>query len=424
MSSVSDAGAGARAKQSLPLAGVKVVELSHIVAGPSGGMMLADLGAEVIKIEHPQTGDTARSHEGASATFYSFNRNKRCLALELRSAKGRAIFEKLVERADIVLDNFAPGALNRQGLGYEWGRTVNPRIIYCSIKGFLPGPYGDRPFLDELAQMAGGLAYLTGFENQPMRAGASITDIGAATYGVMGILAALYRREKTGVGDSIEAGLYETVVFWISQYVTGSQLTGKNPQPRGTRNSGVGKAMGWGVYQLFPTKDGTPVFIAVTGNRHWAGICDALGFDDWKSSPEFSNNRKRTAEKRRIAERVEAAVRELTYDEVTERLYKSLVPFAPVGTPLGLVEERHMNEGNHWLDVRAGDRQVKVPKLPFAYGETRDFDVRHEPGTLGAHTDEILAELGYAPAEIEALKAEKVVRRSDRMLNIDDGVSD
>ena len=406
-------------KQELPLQGVRVLELSHIVAGPSAGMMLGDLGADVIKIEHPAIGDTARSHDNAGGTFYTFNRNKKYLALDLRQPKGKAIFEKLVARSDVVLDNFAPGALARLGLDYAWGRSINPRIIYCSVKGFLPGPYGDRPFLDELAQMAGGLAYLTGLENQPMRAGASITDIGAATYGIIGILAALYRRELTGEGDSIEAGLFDTIVFWISQYITTAQMTGVNPAPRGTHNSGMGKTMGWGVYQLFPTRDGKQVFIAVTGNRHWAGLCDALGFDDWKCAPEFSNNRKRGAEKRRIAERVKQAVQMYTYDEITARLYKALVPYAPVGTPLDLVDEKHLNEAQRWLPLKIGDKDFKVPKLPLTMGRTREFEVREQPACLGEHTDSILEELGYTRAEIEALKSDNVVLRSNRMLNID-----
>ncbi|MES2563451.1 MAG: CaiB/BaiF CoA-transferase family protein [Pseudomonadota bacterium] len=406
-------------KQRLPLTGVRVLELSHIVAGPSGGLMLGDLGAEVIKIEHPATGDTARSHDNAGGTFYTFNRNKRYLALDLRQAKGKAIFEKLVKRSDVVLDNFAPGALKRLGLDYLWGRAVNPRIIYCSVKGFLPGPYGDRPFLDELAQMAGGLAYLTGLENQPMRAGASITDIGAATYGVMGILAALYRREQTGEGDAIEAGLYETIVFWISQYLTTAQMTGNNPQPRGMRNSGMGKAMGWGVYQLFATRDDKQVFIAVTGNRHWAGLCDALGFDDWKAAPEFNNNRKRSAEKRRIAERIKTAVEAFTYDEITALLYRALVPYAPVGTPLDIIDEKHLNEAGRWLPLKVGDKLFKAPKLPVSMSQSEDFAVRHQAACLGEHTESILAEIGYSETEIAALKAEKVVLRSNKMLNID-----
>ncbi len=404
-------------KQKLPLSGVKVLELSHIVAGPSGGLILGDLGADVIKIEHPETGDTARSHGNNGQTFYSFNRNKKYLALDLRKPGGKKIFEQLVAQSDVVFDNFAPGALKRLGLDYAWGRKINPRIIYCSVKGFLPGPYADRPFLDELAQMAGGLAYLTGMKDQPMRAGASITDIGAATYGVIGILSALYRREQTGVGDNIEAGLYETIVFWVSQYITGAQMSGVNPQPRGTRSSGMGDTMGWGVYRLFPTRDEKQIFIAVTGNRHWAGLCDALGFDDWKKLPEFNSNRKRSGQKPRIAERVKAVVETLPYDEVAQRLYKALVPFSPVNTPMDLINEKQMNEGNRWMNLKVGDKQFKLPKLPISMGQTADFEVREPPGNLGEHTDTILATLGYTAADIQKLKSEQVVLRSDQMLN-------
>jgi len=322
-----------------------------------------------------------------------------------------------VAKSDVVFDNFAPGALRRLGLDYEWGRKVNPRIIYCSIKGFLPGPYEDRPFLDELAQMAGGLAYLTGLKDQPMRAGASITDIGAATYGVIGIIAALYRRERTGEGDCIQAGLYETIVFWVSQYITTAQLTGENPLPRGDRTSTMGTYMGWGVYQLFPTRGGKQIFIAVTGNRHWAGLCDALGFDDWKHSPEFNSNRKRGERKPLIAERIKETVEKLDYDDVAERLYKALVPYSPVNTPLDLVEERQMNEGRRWMHLKVGDECFKLPKIPVDMRRTADFEVREQPGCLGEHTDAILGSLGYSAAEIERLKAERVVLRSDQMLN-------
>jgi crotonobetainyl-CoA:carnitine CoA-transferase CaiB-like acyl-CoA transferase len=404
----------------LPLDGVKVLELSHIVAGPSGGLILADLGADVIKIEHPETGDTARSQANQGTTFFSFNRNKQFLALDLRKPAGKKIFEQLVAKADVVFDNFAPGALKRLGLDYEWGRRINPRIIYCSVKGFLPGPYADRPFLDELAQMGGGLAYLTGLQDQPMRAGASITDIGAATYGVIGIISALYRRERTGEGDCIEAGLYETIVFWVSQYIAGAQMTGKNPSPRGQRTSGMGDNMGWGVYRLFPTKSGRQIFIAVTGNRHWAGLCDALGFDDWKDAPEFNNNRKRSANKPRIAERVKAAVEKLEYDDIAQRLYKALVPYSPVNTPLDLIDETQMNEGKRWMHLTVGDKKLKIPKLPISMGRTADFSVRENPAALGEHTDAILATLGYSAADIQKLKADKIVLRSNKMLNTED----
>ena len=406
-------------KQKLPLEGVRVLELSHIVAGPSGGVILGDMGADVIKIEHPDVGDTARGQSNQGTTFYTFNRNKKYLALNLRQDKGKQIFEQLVAKSDVVLDNFAPGALDRMGLGYEWGRRINKRVIYCSIKGFLPGPYEDRPLLDELAQMAGGLAYLTGLEGKPMRAGASITDIGAATYGVTAILGALYRREQTGDGDCIQAGLYETIVFWISQYVTRAQLTGTNPPARGSRSSGMGQAMGWGVYQLFATSGGRKIFIAVTANRHWKALCDVLGFGDWKNAAEFGSNKKRSAEKVRIAERITEVVKLCDFDDLSDRLYKAGVPFAPVNTPLDLLEEKHLKEGDRWMPVRIPGRDLKVPKIPFAMLTTEDFSVRENPGPLGEHTDSILSELGYSDSEIEALKTSDVVLKGSDILDVD-----
>ncbi len=403
-------------KQKLPLDGVRVLELSHIVAGPSGGMILADLGADVIKIEHPDSGDTSRGSGNNGATFFTYNRNKKYLALDLRQPKGKAIFERLVKNADVVFNNFAPGALDRLGLGYEWGKQVNPRIIYCAVKGFLPGPFGDRPYLDELAQMAGGLAYLTGLKDLPLRAGASVTDIGAATYGALAVLAALFRRNATGMGESIEAGLYETVVFWVGQAITTAQMTGKDATPRGEKtSSGMDDKMGWGVYRLFPTKDGSQVFIAVTANRHWTALCELLGFDDWKDAKEFNTNRKRSANKGVLAERIKAAVLQYTFEEITAKLGDKRIPYAPVNTPMGLVSERHLNEGKRWLDLDVAGHKLKVSKLPISMSETEDFGVRMQPGTIGYNTDQILAEAGYSAAEIAAFKAENVVASTDRM---------
>jgi crotonobetainyl-CoA:carnitine CoA-transferase CaiB-like acyl-CoA transferase len=403
-------------KQPLPLAGVRVLELSHIVAGPSGGMMLADLGADVIKIEHPETGDTSRGSGNNGATFFTYNRNKKYLALDLRQPKGKAIFERLVKGADVVFNNFAPGALDRLGLGYAWAREINPRIVYCAVKGFLPGPFGDRPYLDELAQMAGGLAYLTGLKDLPLRAGASVTDIGAATYGALAVVAALFRRERTGVGESIESGLYETVVFWVGQAITTAQMTGKDAMPRGERtSSGMDDKMGWGVYRLFPTKDGQQVFIAVTGNRHWTALCELLGFDDWKDSPEFNTNRKRSAQKGRLAERIKAAVLQYEFADITRKLGERRIPYAPVNTPMGLVSEQHLNEAKRWLNLEAAGHKLKVSKLPIHLQETQEFEVRQAPSPSGHDTDEILAEAGYSAAEIAAFKAEKVVAATDRM---------
>ncbi|MFN0071452.1 MAG: CaiB/BaiF CoA transferase family protein, partial [Chloroflexota bacterium] len=328
-----------------------MLELSHIVAGPTAGLILADLGAEVIKIEHPETGDTSRSHPNLGSTFYSYNRNKQSLALNLKEAEGKEIFRRLVERSDVVLDNYAAGALSRIGIDYDWGSQVNQRIIYCAIKGFLPGPYGSRPFLDELAQMAGGLAYMTGPPGRPLRAGASIIDIGAATYGVVGILAALYKRQFTGQGEQIQSGLFETTVFWMNQHIARAQLSGQTPAPFAAGKDGMGSVMGWGVYQLFPTRDGRDVFIAATANRHWTRLCGVLGFDDWANHPDFDSNAKRAERRMAIAERIASVTVTCGFDELTARLEEADVPYAPVNTATDLVADPHLNGRGQWMPL-------------------------------------------------------------------------
>ena len=405
---------------SLPLDGIKVLELAHIVAGPSAGMMLADLGADVIKVEHPDIGDTARNQANNGASFLSFNRNKRSIAINLAGAEGKEIFERLVKRSDVVLNNYVPGALDRLGLGYDWARSVNPGIIYAAVKGFLPGPNWDRPLLDELAQMAGGLAFLTGPKGQPLRAGASVTDIGAATYAVLGILAALFKRNRTGLGENIESGLFETIVFWLSQAIARVQITGEDAKPRGNSNtSGMGKNMGWGVYQLFTTKDERQIFLAVTSNRHWAGLCEVLGLHDWANDPSYNSNRKRSALRQVIALRVADSVKAHAFDDLVARLAPLKVPFAPVNSPMTLLQDDHLAKSHQWIEVAtAAAGPVRVPKMPLYMQETT-FALRREPPTLGQHTDEILADLGYDVAEIDVFKGKRVAVRSDRLLNID-----
>src|SRR5262245_27126127 len=240
----------------LPLDGLRVLELGHIIAGPSAGLLLADLGADVIKVERAGEGDQSRAMPaGSSALFHFLNRNKRSIAIDLKgTAEGRTLFLRLVAVSDVVIDNFAHGAVEGLGLGYDVLARANPRLIYLALKGFLPGPYEARPFLDELAQMAGGLAFMTGPRGQPLRAGASVVDVGAAAYGVIAVLAALHQRAAAGAGQKITAGLYETTVFLVGQWLASYAATGEASAPmpeilQGTR-------MGWGIYQLFEAADG------------------------------------------------------------------------------------------------------------------------------------------------------------------------
>ena len=391
----------------LPLAGIRALELGHIVAGPSGGLILADLGADVIKVEEPRSGDQARGMPNRGATFYAYNRNKRSLAVDLKTDQGREIFGQLVQSVDIVLDNYAPGVLDRLGIGYAWGSALNPRVIYCAVKGFLPGPYGDRPSLDELAQIMGGLAYMTGPAGQPLRAGASVIDIAAATYGIVGVLAALHAREQTGRGQQLQSGLFESTVFLLGQHVAQASLTGVSPVPMPAR--GMGSRLGWAVYRLFTTKDERQVFIAITSNSHWERFCKEFGMLDLWGDQALNTNAKRAANRERIVPRIQEIAGQHTSAELVERLERIRVPYAPLNNPLDLLEDHHLNEAGRLLEVRGADGQtVQVPALPVA-GDGVQVGIRHDPPALGQHTAEILAELGYPADEIEDLIERRVV---------------
>ncbi len=391
----------------LPLEGIRVLELGHIVAGPSGSLLMADMGADVIKVENPQGGDQARSMPNRGGTFFFFNRNKRSLAVNLKTSTGREIFLALVKKSDVVIDNYSPGVLDGLGIGYKVASEINPGIIYCSIKGFLPGPCEQRPLLDELAQMQGGLAYMTGPVGQPLRAGASIVDIGAATYGVLGVMAALYERERTGRGRQVQAGLFETVAFWVGQWMSVAAITGEVPLPMPAR--GMGGRMGWGVYQLFNASDGRQVFIGATSNAHWARLCKEFELMDLYEDESLNTNAKRVAQRQRVIPRVQEAVGRFTSKELIDRLEHAQIPYAPLNTPADLLEDPHLNLGGYLMEISLPDeRKVKLPSPPMNYGDF-EYNVRYNPPKLGEHTREILSELGYSTEAIQQLVEQGVV---------------
>jgi crotonobetainyl-CoA:carnitine CoA-transferase CaiB-like acyl-CoA transferase len=390
----------------LPLQDLKVLELGHIVAGPTASMILADLGADVIKVERPDGGDQVRQMPGGASGFYFFNRNKRSMCLDLKAPEGKAAFLKMVAKVDICVDNYAPGVLDRLGLGYDVLSKENPGLLYLAIKGYLPGPYENRPSLDELAQMQGGLAFMTGPKGRPLRAGASVIDIGAATYGVIGLLAALHRRDETGKGQMITSGLFETSVFWVGQWMARAVATGEPSFPMAEIGQSV--RMGWGIFHLFPTSDGEPVFIAVTSNAHWERFCEALDFPEMFADERLKTNAGRNAAQEWTLPKIRERTQTLTSAEIQARLDKAKVPYAPVNRPDQLLEDEHLNAINQLLPTpMAEGKMAKLPKMPFISSDY-EFGIRMPPPELGIHTREVLAEAGLSEKDIDALMAAKV----------------
>jgi crotonobetainyl-CoA:carnitine CoA-transferase CaiB-like acyl-CoA transferase len=395
----------------LPLAGLRVLELGHIVAGPAAALILADLGADVIKIENPDGGDQARRMPGAASGFYYFNRNKRSIAVDLKTAEGKAVFLTLIRSADVCLDNYAPGAMDRLGFGFDELTKVNPRLIYLAVKGFLPGPYEHRPSLDELAQMMGGLAFMTGPRGQPLRAGASVIDIGAATYGVIGVLAALHQRDASGRGQKITAGLFETSVFWVGQWMARAAATG---QPSISMvEMGQSVRMGWGIFNLFDTADSQQVFIGVTSNAHWQRFCATFGLAELFADDRLDTNEKRAESKTWMLPRVREAIGKYSSQDLQEKLERANVPYAPLRRPDQLLDDPHLRATGQLLPVPLQDgRTGMLPKLPFRSSDY-DFGLRRPAPRLGEHTREVLGEAGLSETEIDALIASNAAHQGD-----------
>ncbi len=241
-----------------------MLEFTHAVMGPSAGLILADLGAEIIRIEPSPEGDHTRRLKGFGTGYYTFfNHNKKSLAVNLKTEAGLKIVNKLLGTADALIENFAPGTMDRLGLGYEAVSARNPRLIYCSLKGFMDGPYANRSALDEVVQMMSGLAYMTGPPGQPLRAGASIVDIMGGTFGAVAILAALRERDETGEGQLVQTGLFETAAYIMGQHMAYAAISQQPVPPMPARISP------WAVYRLFTSRDGQLVFIGITSDKHW-----------------------------------------------------------------------------------------------------------------------------------------------------------
>lgn len=372
----------------LPLQGIKVIEFSHMVMGPAAGLMLADMGAEVIKVE-PIGGDKTRRLRGAGAGYFPmYNRNKKSLAINLKSPEGKAAVLDLIKTADVFIENFRPGALDKLGFGYSDLKALNPRLIYCSEKGFLDGPYAHRTALDEVTQMMGGLAYMTGPPGRPLRAGTSVIDVTGGMFGAMGILAALNERHTTGRGKQVTAALFETTVFLVGQHMAQKAVTGEAAAPMPVRVSS------WAIYQLFDTKDDEQVFIGVVSDGQWKTLCKAFDLQHLLDDPDLAENRDRVIHKDKFLPQIITKFKSLTKSELMEKIENLGLPFAPIGKPEDMFDDLHLNAGGGLLDMEMEDGgRCKLPALPISMDGER-LGLQLDPPKAGEHTEEILENLG------------------------------
>lgn len=376
-----------------PLAGLTVVEFTHMVMGPSVGVILADLGAEVIKVEPPE-GDRTRTLLGSGSGYFPmFNRNKRSICLDLKDPADLAHAEGLCGSADIVIENFRPGTLARLGLGYEKLSERNPGLIYCSAKGFLKGPYEDRTALDEVTQMMGGLAYMTGPPGRPLRAGSSVIDITGGMFGVIGILAALEQRHRTGRGAEIKCSLYETTAFLVGQHIAQHAVTGAAAQPMPVRISA------WAIYDVFETaREGEQLFVGVVSDGQWKTFCADFGLGELAARTEWQTNNERVKARDEIMPLVSALFRSMPREDLVARLEKSGLPFAPIVRPDELVDDAHLNASGGLLDVTLSDGTIaRLPALPLEFDGQRPGLFRDLP-TPDQHGAELRERLAAAEA--------------------------
>ncbi len=379
-----------------PLSGLKVVEFTHMVMGPAAGAVLASLGAQVIRVE-PVEGDKTRTLLGSGAGYFPmYNRHKQSLALDLKSEQGLAAARRLATSADILIENFRPGALDGLGLGYAALRELNPRLIYCSAKGFLPGPYENRTALDEVAQMMGGLAYMTGPPGRPLRAGTSVIDVAGGMFGVIGVLAALEERHRTGKGRLVQASLFETTVFLVGQHMAQLAVTGKPASPMPARVSA------WAIYDVFETRD-HPVFIGVVTDALWEKFCRIFALDDLWADAGLRRNNDRVLQRERILPRIRALIAGLTRDEVIGRLEGTGLPFAPIGRPEDMFDDPHLLASGALEPVTLPDgTKTRLPTLPIALDGALVARSATLPGS-GADGEAVLREWGFRADEIARL---------------------
>jgi formyl-CoA transferase/CoA:oxalate CoA-transferase len=391
------------------LEGIRVVDFSRALAGPYCTMLLGDMGAEVIKVEMPGTGDDSRGWgppfiEGESAYFLSINRNKKSITLNLKSQKAKEIISKLIKSADVVLEANRPGAMARLGLDYESVKNINPEVVYCSISGFgQTGPYSERPGFDQVIQGFGGIMGLTGeADGPPIKVGIAVTDMATGMFAAIGILTALYHRERTGHGQYVDASMLDGQVSWLT-YQGGTYLaSGKVPQRIGSAHPLIVP------YQAFKAKDGF-INIAVGNDNLWKKFCDAVELQDIVDDPKFATNAKRVKNRNEVVGIISKVIATKAMKKWLDILESAGVPCGPIYTVDQIFSDPQVLARNMLVEVdhpKCG--KVKVTGSPIKFSET-PAEVVTAPPSLGQHNEEILHELGFSNDTIEKLKEEKVI---------------
>ena len=391
-----------------PLTGIRVVEFTHMVMGPTAGVILGDLGADVIKVE-PLKGDNTRRLKGSGAGYFPmYNRNKRSIALDLKHPSGKQAALALIASADIVLENFRTGTMAGMGLDYDSLKSEHPGLIYCSLKGFLSGPYEDRVALDEVTQMMGGLAYMTGLPDRPMRAGSSVIDITGGMFGVIAILSALHRRQISGEGCHVTSALFETTAFFVGQHMAQQAVSGEAPPPMSVRQSA------WAIYDIFDLDSGDRLFVGIVSDTLWQKFCEEFAQPSWAADASLATNQGRVAARETLLPAIRALFAPMSLTALCERLERAGLPFAPINRPGDLFDDPHLRASGGLLGVnltegeRSGER-ADLPALPIEFGSAKP-SLRHNLPAIGAHSHEVLLEAGLSEEAIAALVAEGVLK--------------
>jgi crotonobetainyl-CoA:carnitine CoA-transferase CaiB-like acyl-CoA transferase len=341
---------------------------------------------------------------GAGAGFFiTFNRNKRSVSLELSDPRGLAFAKELLARADVLVENFRPGRMDEIGLGYEALAQLNTRLVYCSLKGFLSGPYEHRPALDEVVQMMGGLAYMTGPPGRPLRAGAPVNDMMGGMFAVIGILAALHERERTGVGQHVRSSLYENVAFLVATSMAQFAVTGKPAAPMPDRISA------WAVYDVFETSDGLQIFVGIVTDTQWRTFCDVFGQPGLAADAALTTNPLRVAARERLIPMLRQLFKTFTREQMAAMCERAKLPYAPIRRPDELFDDPQLNVPGGMVDVSLPDGRVtRIPALPLQFGSQR-LGLRRDIPRAGEHSIAIAQELGMDSSSIEALIASGVL---------------